>query len=244
MSRKTGRAVGLFAVSFLLWSTAATAQSFFLTPPCAPGLCGASRLGTTTRKAPNAALENQFVEVDVTATALLQSSSEHVAVSTFASGQPSGASGAFTADASNGGIGLALGRLDRAYHPTCPADPFDSKVEFAIETFGWRDIYASRILNCVSFDKSALTGTGTLRLSLTVWCIGTTCNASASVQSLSTYAVLGSVSSNNIMLANPNTSRHIWYAVTNFAPEPYTHGAQFQVRAEGYWPSPSSSVTH
>ncbi|WP_171810518.1 hypothetical protein [Corallococcus exiguus] len=222
-------------VAVMSWGASASAQtSFSLTPPCAPGLCGASRLGAAAMKPAGAVGDSQYIEVDVAATQLLQSSSEHIAISGFANGQPFISSGAFGTNAPNGGIGIALGRIDTASHPSCPADPSDSKVEFAIERFAWNDIYGSDILHCVSFDKAALNGVWKLRIGIYVSCVGTTCSASASLEDPVTFVQFGAVSSSGIALANPNTARRPWYAVTNFAAEPFNYSATFWVRSESY----------
>jgi hypothetical protein len=236
MNRKSSTAVRILAVSFLAWGASASAQSFSLTPPCAPGLCGASRIGGAASKPAGAVSEEQYIEVDVDATTLLQSSSEHIAISAFANGQPFTTTGAFGTNAPNGGIGIGLGRIDSASHPSCPADASDTKVEFAIEQFAWNDIYGSQILHCVSFNKSALTGVWKIRIGVFVECVGTTCNASATVENASTFALLGSVSNTGIPLKNPNTARRPWYAVTNFAAEPFNYSASFWVRTEMYSP--------
>ncbi|NVJ25621.1 MULTISPECIES: hypothetical protein [Myxococcus] len=223
-------------VSLFAWGASASAQDFSLTPPCAPGLCGASQMGVAATKPAGTLLETHYIEVDIAATTLLQSSSEHIAISAFANGQPFDASGAFTTTAPNGGIGIALGRIDTAAHPSCPLDSSNTKVEFAIEQFAWSDIYGSRILHCVSFNKSALTGVWKLRVSVFVECVGTTCSASASVENPVTFALLASVSSTGIPLANPNTTRRPWYSVTNFVDEPFNYSASFWKRAEMYAP--------
>ncbi|NNC01517.1 hypothetical protein HJC10_01420 [Corallococcus exiguus] len=63
-------------VAVMSWGASASAQtSFSLTPPCAPGLCGASRLGAAAMKPAGAVGDSQYIEVDVAATQLLQSSS-------------------------------------------------------------------------------------------------------------------------------------------------------------------------
>ncbi|MCY1032444.1 hypothetical protein OV207_13310 [Corallococcus sp. BB11-1] len=236
MNWKTSSAVRLLALSLFAWGASASAQTFSLTPPCAPGLCGASKIGGAAVKPAGATRETQSIEVDVAATALLQSSSEHIAISGFASGQPFNTTGAFSPNAPNGGIGIALGRIDNAAHPSCPADASDTQVEFAIEQFGWSDIYGSRILDCVSFSKSALSGVWKLRISLFVQCWGATCSAAATVENASTFALLGSVSSTAIPLQNPTIARRPWYAVTNFAAEPFNYSASFWVRDETYTP--------
>jgi hypothetical protein len=236
MNRKSSTAVRLLAIAALAWgaSASAQAQSFSLTPPCAPGLCGASKIGGLVSKPAGAVSDEQYIEVDVAATQLLQSSSEHIAISAFANGQPFGTSGAFSTTAPNGGIGIAMGRIDNASHPSCPTDSSDTQVEFAIEQFAWGDIYASQILNCVSFNKSALNGVWKLRIGVFVKCVGTTCNASATVENAATFALLGSVSSTGIPLTNPTTVRRPWYAVTNFAAEQFNYSASFWVRTEVY----------
>ncbi|WP_164012846.1 hypothetical protein [Pyxidicoccus trucidator] len=237
MNRKSSTVVRILAVSLLAWGASASAQSSFsLTPPCAAGLCGASKIGGAASKPAGAVTEEQYLEVDVDATTLLQSSNEHIAISAFANGQPFTTTGAFGTNAPNGGIGIALGRIDNASHPSCPVDSSDTQVEFAIEQFAWNNIYGSQILDCVSFNKSALTGVWKIRIGVFVQCVGTTCNASATVENASTFALLGSVSDTGIPLANPNTARRPWYAVTNFAAEPYNYSATFWVRTEMYSP--------
>ncbi|MCP3168490.1 hypothetical protein [Myxococcus qinghaiensis] len=223
-------------VSLLAWGTSASAQDFSLTPPCAPGLCGASQLGIRATKPADAVRESQYIEVDISATTLLQNSNEHIAISAFANGAPFGTSGAFSTTAPNGGIGIALGRIDTASHPSCPLDSSNTNVEFAIEQFAWSDIYGSQILHCVSFNKSALTGVWKIRVSVFVECTGATCRASATVENPVTFALLGSVTSTGIPLANPTTVRRPWYAVTNFSDEPYNYSASFWKRTEMYTP--------
>lgn len=234
MTRKPSAVIQSLVVAFFAWGASASAQDFTLTPPCAPGLCGAARVGVLATKPAGAIRETHYIEVDIAATELLRNSSEHIAISGFAQGQPFGPTGGFTSVAPNGGIGIALGRIDTAAHPSCPLDASDTKVEFAIEQFAWSDIYGSRILDCVSFDKSALTGVVLLRVSIFVECVGTTCSASASVLELGTIALLATVYDTGIPLANPNTVRRPWYAVTNFVAEPLNYSASFWRRAERY----------
>ncbi|MET0401039.1 MAG: hypothetical protein ABW123_01495 [Cystobacter sp.] len=234
MNKKSSSVVRVLVAALSTWGASASAQTFSLTPVCAPGLCGASSLGSLASKPAGIRGESQYIQVDVAATTLLQFSSEHVSISAFANGQPFTSSGAFGANASNGGIGIALGRMDNAYHPGCPADVSDTKVEFAIERFGWNDIYGSQILNCASFNKSALHGVWKVRISIYAECIGTTCFASASVTDASSSALLASVSSSGIPLMNPTIARHNWYAVTNFANEPLNYSASFWVLNQSY----------
>jgi hypothetical protein len=199
-------------------------------------LCGASKIGGAALKPAGAVREEQYIEVDVAATTLLQSNDEHIAISAFANGQPFTPKGFWNEpNAPNGGIGIALGRIDRS---NCPADGYDTHVEFAIEQFGWADPTGggSRILDCVSFNKSALTGVWKIRISVFVACVGTTCNASATVENASTFALLGSVSNTGIQLKNPTTARRPWYAVTNLAAQPFNYSASFWVRTEMYSP--------
>ena len=109
-------------------------------------------------------------------------------------------------------------------------------VEFAIERFAWNNISASEIKHCVSFSKAALKGVSRLRLSIFVECVGTTCNAYATVENASTFTLLGAVSETGMMLANPTTTRRPWYAVTNFTADFVNYNAWFQVRTEMYVP--------
>lgn len=233
---KPSTVIRSLVVSLLAWGTSVSAQDFSLTPPCAAGLCGASHLGIRGTKPEGAVRETHYIEVDISATTLLQDSNEHIAISTFANGQPFGTSGAFGTTAPNGGIGIALGRIDTASHPSCPLDSSNTKVEFAIEQFAWSDIFGSQILHCVSFNKSALTGVWKIRVAVFVECAGTTCSASATVENPATFALLGSVSSTGIPLANPSTVRRPWYAVTNFSDEPFNYSASFWKRSETYTP--------
>jgi hypothetical protein len=71
MNSKSSTIARSFAALFLTWGASASAQSFSLTPPCAPGLCGASRVGGWATKPAGAVTEEQYIEVDVNATTLL-----------------------------------------------------------------------------------------------------------------------------------------------------------------------------
>lgn len=217
----------------LLASGPSAAQTFTLTPPTYhPSGSGASVLGGGGFKPPGTILyEDQYVHVYIWATQLLQSSSEHIAISTFAGVQPFNASGLFNTPSSpGGGIGIALGRIDGS---PCLPDSADSQVEFALERFAWGDPFASSLLDCASFSKSILGTVSQLQVSIYTSCSGT-CSSYAELIDPATWTVLATVGASGISLANPGTNRRAWYAVTNFENTSTVHSATFSVNTDSY----------
>lgn len=222
-------------------SAMAQTTTFTLTPPnpCPPPSaaphgtlrCGASRLrGNWTKPAGAVAYEEQYIEVDVSASRMLQSSLEHVAISAFAGAEPFNASGQWTNNASGGGVGIALGNLH-----TCPGGPSPSNVQLAIERFDWGVPMDSNLVACVNVSKAALINVPTVRLSIYVKCIGTTCESWATIDNAATLTLLGSVAATGILLENPLPQRRVFYSVSNFVDETFNYSPTFKIRWETYF---------
>jgi hypothetical protein len=222
----------LVSALLLLGPTPADAQSFTLTPTCAAP-CGRDYLGPVWTKPSGAIYDAHEISVRMDAATLLRSTSQHIAISGMASGRPFLASGSFSTDASNGGIGIALGRIDNVSHAKCPQDTAtDDHVELGIEQFNWRNI-SSQITACTRFSKSLLSANPKLLLNLEIRCMLGDCTASASLRNDATGALLASVTG-KALVANPTATRNIWYAVTKFATEAVQPSVSFQVLGQTY----------
>jgi hypothetical protein len=232
----------IFAAAGLAAPAAQAQTTFSLLPPspCPPPAvtphntprCGAARqtINMSWQKPAGALFEEQYLEVDISASAMLQSSVEHVAVSAFAGAPPFNASGQWTADASGGGVGIALGQLGN-----CPGGALSTHVQLGIERFDWGSPMDSNIVACAQIPKTTLASVPTVRLGLFVMCTAGFCDASAWLDNPVSLASLATVSANGILLENPLPRRRIFYAVSNFADEAFNYPATFSVRTENYW---------
>ncbi|ADO74159.1 uncharacterized protein STAUR_6402 [Stigmatella aurantiaca DW4/3-1] len=216
----------------LLGAAPADAQTFTLTSVCKTP-CGQDYLGPVWTKPGSALFEEHFIQVRLDAAVLMRSASEHIAISGMASGRPFRPGGTFSPDASNGGVGIALGRIDKASHDACPEDTASEYVELGIEQFGWRDPFASKITACTNFRKSLLASNTTVLLSLSIKCSGNLCAVTAGLTHDGTGAQLASVSG-YATVANPTATRNIWYALTNFQGEKVEPSVTFQVIRQTY----------
>jgi len=222
----------LVSALLFLGSTSAEAQTFTLTPTC-PTPCGSDYLGPVWTKPSNAIYDSHTIDVRLTAATLLRSTSQHLAISGLAAGRPFNQDGSFTQDASNGGIGIALGRIDNNPHAKCPVDTAtDDHVELGIEQFSWRNI-SSKITACTRFSKSLLAANPKLLLKLEMGCLLGDCSVSATLYNDQTGALLASVTGKAVV-SNPTATRNIWYAVTKFANETVTPSVTFQVLGQTY----------
>lgn len=223
-----------------LVSEAKAAAPFVLTPAPQNTALGASRLTQQAlRPVGPIASEAQYAEFRVSASELLKDSQEHIAVSLMATDQPFTAGGAWTTTAPGGGIGIALGAISSQFHPACPADLNNSRVEFAIERFGANDPNASTLIKCVSFAKTVLISAPTFKITVSTDCVANSCYTTATLRNAATNAVLASVSAPSVTRANTTRLRKVWYAVTDFDKvDAKRYSATFEVLTEEYYAEP------
>jgi hypothetical protein len=204
--------------------------------------CGASFLSGQWNKSPSAIFEEQYFLVDVAASTLLQATSEHLAMSTFAQDRPFNSSNQWvgpphgSGPAPNGGLGVILGAVGSPW-TTCPADASNLYVEFAVERFGHSGTTGTQVLDCDRVSKATLSGVSTLRVEVYASCLFGTCNVSATLSNPSTSQVYATVTQGGIVLQNPTGERDIWYGFLN-ASTPYTLNVDYSVIAESYTGSP------
>jgi len=220
-------------------SAAAATPAFSLNAAfCAP-VCGASQLAERSWVKPaRASYEEQTVEVDVSASNLLQAGVENVFVSTMSGDQAFTSSGQFTANATGGGIGIVLGSAQPPYHPACVGANFDNR-QFGIFGYSWGDPYGptAGMVACKNIDK-ALLASGTVRISVSTWCgpgLRPLCSVSATLTHLGTGAVLATASASNVRIKNPLSARKIWYGVSNYDASSANYPALFTPRTESYY---------
>lgn len=230
-------------VPFISWTGSASAAetSFTLTPPICSGVCGASRLSMQKlRPAYPILSETQNTTFNLHATDLLRNSGEHLAVALMASDQPFLTNGAWNSpSAPGGGLGIALGKISSEYHPACPVDPNDTRVEFAIERFVASGVVGSTLVSCVSFPKALLAGAPVLRISINVMCSATAkCWVTATLRNAGSNTVIASVGA-GADRANMVNARRSWYAVTDFdQADGKRYSARFENLEESYFAEP------
>lgn len=130
-------------------------------------------------------------------------------------------------------MGVALGEISSAYHPACPPDPNDTKVEFAIERFVASGQTGSALVQCVSFNKALLGGVAALKLSVSVHCTpATNCLVVATLRNAASNAMIANLTA-NVVRANTSQARKVWYAVTDFdQADTKRYSATFEVPSE------------
>lgn len=234
------RAILMALVAVGLISEAKAAAPFVLTPPPQNAALGASQMTQQAlRPVGPIGPETQYAEFRLSASELLKNSQEHIAVSLMATDQPFTAGGAWTITAPGGGIGIALGTISSQFHPACPADLNNSRVEFAIERFGANDPNASTLIKCVSFAKSVLISAPTFKITVSTDCVASSCFTMATLRNAATNAVIASVSAPSVTRANTTRLRKVWYAVTDFDKvDAKRYSATFEVLTEEYYAEP------
>jgi len=219
----------------------AHAQGITLFPPCEPFECGDSRISSVAqRPAGPLQWEEQRVRVEIAAESLLRDSTEHVAVSLMAGAEAFAADGSFAQPyGPGGGIGVAIGTFHRRVHPACAEDPGNTRIEFAVEQFGWGNPYESTLPVCVSLPRSVLDRAPVLELRLSVRCYpAASCSLNASLHDPETGEALQRLQASGLRLANPGALRATWYGVTNIQYDDPVRGARIRVLDEHYHAEP------
>jgi hypothetical protein len=243
MSRQSSLVVALAGSVLLGAASTATAVTLSAPNSCSTWpYCGASFLSGQWSRPGNSVWEEQYFLVDVSASALLQSTGEHLAMSAFANSQPFDANNAWVGPlngqglAPNGGIGIALGAINSSSWRSCLSDPTDTNVEFAIERFGYQGTTNTRILDCEAVSKSTLSGVSTLRVEFYATCSFGSCNASATLSNTSTSQVYATLGQGAITLQNTSADRDIWYGLLNVSTSSVS--ATYSVVGESYTSAP------
>lgn len=216
-------------------------QGISLFPPCEPFECGDSRISSVAeRPATPIQWEEQRVRVEIAAESLLRDSMEHVAVSLMAGAEAFAEDGSFAQPhGPGGGIGVAIGTFDRRVHPACAEDPGNTRIEFAVEQFGWGNPYASTLPVCTSLSRSVLDRAPVLELRLSVRCYpGASCSLNASLHDPATGEALQRLQASGLQLANPGRLRASWFGVTNIQYDDPARGARIRVLDEHYHAEP------
>ncbi len=231
----------IIGVALLAAAAVAQAQQVSLYPPCPPFECGDSRqLAAASRPSTPILWEEQSLRVEIAAESLLRDTREHVAVALMAGAQAFAADGSFALpDGPGGGLGVVVGALDADVHPTCPADPDNTQIEFAVERFGWRNPYASTIPVCLALPKSVLDRAPVLELRVGVRChSGASCSLNAELRDPERTEPLRTLYAGGLQLANPGATRMIWAGVTNIMYDDPVLGARVRVLDQHYHAEP------
>lgn len=229
-------ATGLIPLPFP--SAQAATPAFTLNPAFCTPICGASKLADTSWiKSRWVLLEEQTVEVDISAADLLQAGQEGIFISTMSGDQAFAPSGQFTTNASGGGIGIVLGSAQPPYHSACVGANADNR-QFGIFGFTWADPWGASagMVACKNIAKGLL-ASGTLRITATTVCgagLKPLCSVTASLKHLPTGTVLATADADAVRLENPTSARKIWYGVSNYYAASPNYPVGFVPRRENY----------
>ncbi|MGH8079161.1 MAG: hypothetical protein ACREP7_01215 [Lysobacter sp.] len=232
----------LAAIGFIQLSgatAAAATPAFTLNPAFCTPVCGASQLASQSWNKPaRASFEDQNVEVDVSASDLLQSGIENVFVSTMSGDQAFTSSGQFTANATGGGVGVVLGSARPPYHATCVGATPDNR-QFGIFAYSWGNPSGptTGMVACKNVSKDLL-ATSTVHISVTTSCgrgVAPLCSVTATLTDKATGAVLANAYVPSVRIKNPLNARKIWYGVSNYDAAAPNYPVTFTPRSETYY---------